>query len=271
MKTYLSFAAAAAAASSTLLVFAGGTGAVRAQATLPPPAAAAQDASAPRSGTRPLADVLARLSRGAGVAVVAESALAGRVPLPAAPSTPENVEQQLAEIVRALPEGTIWRKLYLPQLEGRALRGDDVAEYAAAQAKLFGTRDNAPAGTVEVLGQRLAAAEAADVVARLKLRPVYLITNPARPAPAAGVGFGNVGVDEWMRMTPAQREAAAQQQAANLMASDPAVRQQVLMQQALVFRSMLQNMTPDQRQQMFRGMQQFFQGLPGPGQGPGPQ
>jgi hypothetical protein len=74
-----------------------------------------------------------------------------------------------------------------------------------------------------------------------------------------------------MRMTPAQREAAAQQQAANLMASDPAVRQQVLMQQALVFRSMLQNMTPDQRQQMFRGMQQFFQGLPGPGQGPGPQ
>jgi hypothetical protein len=269
MKTYLSFAAAA---SSTLLVFAGGTGAVRAQATLPPPAAAAaaaQDASAPRSGTRPLADVLARLSRGAGVAVVAESALAGRVPLPAAPSTPENVEQQLVEIVRALPEGTIWRKLYLPQLEGRALRGDDVAEYAAAQAKLFGTRDNVPAGTVEVLGQRLAAAEAADVIARLKLRPVYLISNPSRPpATAAGVGFVNVGVDEWMRMTPAQREAAAQQQAANLMAADPGVRQQMLMQQAMVIRSMLQNMTPDQRQQMFRGMQQFFQGLPGPGQGP---
>lgn len=226
-----------------------------------PAAAAAQQQAPPisRAGTRPAADILARISQGAGVTVVADATITERLPLPATPITPQNVEQQIAEVVKALPEGATWAKLYLPgPPAGRAWRGDDVAAYALAQKRLFGKIGAVPPGTIEIMGQQFSAADAQDMVARLKLRPVYLITNPSKKQQAAQ------GLNEWAQMTPEQREAYAQQQAAQLLAADPAVRQQTLMQQAMVFRSMFQQMTPDQRQQMMQGMQQFFQNL-GPG------
>jgi hypothetical protein len=89
---------------------------------------------------------------------------------------------------------------------------------------------------------------------------VYLITNAARRAAASGTG-GPASLDQWMNMTPEQRQQSAQEQAARMLSMDPAARGQVLMQQAMVFGSMMQQMSPEQRQQMMQGMQQFFRGM----------
>ena len=243
------------------------------------PAAAPQPAAPPtagsRLGTRPLGDLLARLGQTGGILVVAESALSGqRVALPPTPVTPENIEQHLTALVQTLPAGTAWTRLYLPAPPaGRAFSGDDVAAFAASQAKLFGTimgaAAAAPPGMVEILGQRYPAAEAGDLVTRLRLRPVYLIHNPSRRTAAAPAGFLGAGAGDWLQMTPQQQEAYAQQAASQMLSATPEVRNQMMMQQGMVFRSLLQQMTPDQRQQMFQGMQQFFQSLGAQGLTPG--
>jgi hypothetical protein len=214
--------------------------------------AVARQETTSRAGTRPASEVLARIGQGAGVAVVADSTITERVALPSAPATAATAEQQIAEVVKALPAGTKWAKLYLPAAKGRAWNGDDVAAYALAQAKLFGTVGAAPAGSVEIMGQILPAAKAQEQIAALNLKPVYLVTNPTKRTAAAASGGADPG--QWAQMTEEQRQQYAQQQAAQLLNADPAVRNGVLQQQFMVFSQMMRQMTPEQRQQVFQGM-----------------
>lgn len=140
-----------------------------------------EDAPAAPSHARPVAQVLAVIGRSAGVIVVADSTLAGeRVAFPDAPVTPANVEEQIARVVRALPQGARWAKLYLPPPpEGRVWKGDEVMAYALAQARLWGGVIGAsgPPGTEEILTQRLPADKARVVIEALNLKPVYLVTG----------------------------------------------------------------------------------------------
>ena len=222
--------------------------------------AAPAPAPASRAGTRPASDVLARIAQGTGLTVLADSTVANeRIPLPAeAAATPETLEARVAEVVRALPPGTTWAKLYLPApAGGRAWTGDDVAEYAFAQKRLFGQIGAAPAGTVEILGQRIPEDRAAAFITGLNLKPVYLVTNPSlRPSGGAGGGTAQAltaDAARWAKMTPEQQQAYARQQAQQVLNMDPALRRQVFEQQRSMMRAVIQQMTPEQRQQLFQG------------------
>ncbi len=101
------------------------------------PLAAAQQANVSRAGTRPAGEVLARISKSAGVAIVADSTVTERIPLPATPATAGTVEQRIADVVKALPPARPGPSCTCPApAAGRAWNGDDVAAYALAQAKL---------------------------------------------------------------------------------------------------------------------------------------
>ena len=82
-------------------------------------------------------------------------------------------------MVKALPAGTIWGKLYLPEPKKAPYKGDDVAGFAYASGQLFGPVGAPdPADTIEIMGKRLPASGAKEIIAQLKLKPVYLLSNP---------------------------------------------------------------------------------------------
>src|SRR5436190_11340032 len=121
----------------------------------PPPAA--------RPSTFPAAVVLGQMAQSAGVTILADSTVQGRLPLPAVPATAATVEQQIAEMVRALPAGTTWAKLYVPAPANGRWSGDVVANYARSLAQVVGTVGRAaPAGTVEILGRNVPADKASE-------------------------------------------------------------------------------------------------------------
>jgi hypothetical protein len=176
----------------------------------------------------PLGQVLAQIGQNAGVIVLADSTIQGRVPVPATPATPETVEQQIAAVVQALPAGTTWARLYVPAPFNGRWNGDVVANYAHALAQIVGTVGRAaPAGTVEILGRRVPADKANEHITALNLKLVYLVTNPRAPTmPAAALNPAS----GWQRMTPDQRQQYVQFQAQRLLALDPATRLQTLRQ-----------------------------------------
>ena len=59
-----------------------------------------------------------------------------------------------------------------------------------------------PAGTVEIMGQKIAADKADAFIAGLNLRPVYLVTNPRGGSSSASVSDG-----QWAALTPEQKRA----------------------------------------------------------------
>lgn len=175
--------------------------------------------------------VLDKIGKAIGVTAVADSNVGGtRVALPAEPTTRENFSQQLADVVKQLPAGTTSARLYLPAPRGGLWRGDDVAAFAAAQTRLYGSRTGNPAGSVVILGQPIPAAQAQSYIAGLRLQPVYLVSNPQAQAANAGRqrngGFNN----------GAQANLTPQQQAD----------QQIQRQQQ---RDFFRQMTPQQRQE----------------------
>jgi hypothetical protein len=179
---------------------------------------------APVPTTRPAAEVLAQLGQSAGVVVLADATVQGRLAVPPGGATPETIEQQIADIVRALPPGTTWVKLYVPAPANGRWDVEVVEEYARAQARLVGTLGRpAPAGMVELLGRQVPTEKANEAIATLNLKLVYLVTNPRVQSPP------NVAAN-WSRLTQEQREAYAQQQAQRLMALDPASRLEALRQ-----------------------------------------
>jgi hypothetical protein len=188
-----------------------------------PPGTAQQDpASAPRAATRPAAEVLARLGESAGVVILADSTVLGRLPVQTTSATADAVETRLAELVRLLPAGTTWVKLYAPTPVNGRWVADTVADYARAQIRLLGTTVRpAPAGTVEIMGRYVPAAKAGEYISALNLKLVYLVTNPQAPNPAHAAA-------NWSGLTPEQRQMYADQQAQRILALDPESRLQAL-------------------------------------------
>jgi hypothetical protein len=230
---------------------------VKAQEPAPTTPTQTADTTLDQKKLRPLTDVLALMSRNAGVNVVADSSLAqATVPLPVEKATTDNVESQLAALAKALPRGTTWAKLYLPAPKGRgSFNGDDVAQYAQAQARLFGTVGApTPTGTVEILGQRVPADQAEAYITGLNLKPVYLLTNPLQARLAS-----TTDSSQWNGMTPDQRRQYAQQQASLLASMDPAQRDALMQQSFMIFNQAMRLLSPEQRQAV-------LQGAVGPGQ-----
>jgi hypothetical protein len=215
---------------------------------------AAQQAPAPHAETLPAGQVLVQIGENAGVIVLADSTIQGRLSLPAVPATAATVEQQIADAVRTLPAGTTWAKLYVPAPANGRWSGDAVAEYVRSLAQMVGTVGRtAPAGMVEILGRTLPADKANEYITALNLRLVYLVSNPRAQTPTA-TGFNMAS--NWTQMTPVQRDLYLQQQARRVMAMDPASRLQMLRglmenmeispQQALI-KTVMSQMTDDER------------------------
>lgn len=223
----------------------------------------AQEAPAPASAgaarARSLSLILPVLSRGSGVTVVADSTLSGaQAPMPREATTAANLEDHLDALVKELPTGTAWAKLMLPSPPaGRAYRGDDLADFALAQARLFGTAGAATPGKVEVLGQKIAEEKAEPVVATLGLKPFYVLSNPSARTPESRSDFS--------KLTSEQQQQWAQQQAQKLLQMEPQARgqymQQLFQQQGLLLRSLMQSMTPEQRRDFFTGIRGLFGGM----------
>jgi hypothetical protein len=214
----------------------------------------AQQAPAPRAGTRPAAEVLAELGRSAGVIVLTDASVQGRLRMPPGGATAETIEQQIADIVRLLPAGTTWSKLYVPAPVNGRWDAAAVADFARAQARQLGTTVGRPtaAGTVELLGQRMPASKANEHIAALNLKLVYLVTNPrVQTAALAAV--------DWRRLSPEQRDLYTRQQAERLLALDPASRVQMLVQmltaqhdtpETALIRTVMQRLSDDERRQV---------------------
>jgi hypothetical protein len=186
----------------------------------------AQQAPAPASptGTRPADEVLAQLGRSADVVILADATVQGRLPISEATATRESVEQQLAALVRRLPAGTTWIKLYAPAPANGRWDVAVVEEYARAQSRLVGSSSRpAPAGMVEVLGRQVPTEKASEAIATLNLKLVYLVTNPrSQSAPNAAASGAE--------LTQEQQSAAARQEVHRLLAMDPASRLAALRQ-----------------------------------------
>lgn len=214
----------------------------------------------PRQPQLSLARALERISRQTGVLAVADSGVAyERVPAPAlaagetpvasetpaaaAPGAPTAqaeaaAEEQVRALVRALPPGTTWGKLYLPAPPpGRQWRGDDVAAFAFAQARLFGTAGAPSAdGGIEILGRRVDRASAPAYVRGLGLRPVFLVSHPGRAtsraealtAAGGGAPWSPLPEERWAALTREEREQYGRQQAAWIASLPPEQRDRML-------------------------------------------
>jgi hypothetical protein len=187
------------------------------------------------------------------VIVLADASIQGRLTMPPGGATPETIEQQITDIVRVLPPGTTWSKLYVPAPANGRWDAEVVAEFARVQARQLGTTVGRPTppGIVEVLGQRMPTAKANEHITALNLKLVYLVTNPQAQVALATM--------DWRRMTLKQREARTRQQAQRILALDPARRIQMLTrlmatshdtpEQALVD-YVMQNLSDDERWQL---------------------
>ena len=221
-----------------------------------PAAAPAAPAAKPNArASQPVEVLLKDMSKDTSITVVADSSVAPIVvSLPAetvASVTPDTLEASLTNITRRLPAGTQWVKLMLPELPGsRTYKGDDVADYALAQARLFGNIGAPPPpGRVEIMGQKIGTSEAAPVLSALNLKPVYVVINAAARASGAAMPSGN-----WSKLTPDQQKSYAMKQAEAIKNMSPAQRTEMMQQQRAVMGAYFQSMSPDERRQMFQSM-----------------
>jgi hypothetical protein len=197
--------------------------------------------------------IVKKMSEESGIAVVADSTVASVLvePLTEA-TTPANLEQQIGALAKAIGKDTQWARLFLPEpSNGGAYNGDDVADFAMIQARLFRTAiGNAPNGSVEVLGKTFGGEKAQPYVAGLDLKPVYLLTNPRIVPPSSGESVTEL---QWNSLTEEQKQAYASQHAARLANADPSVRQAFFQQHMAVMGSLMRQLPPDQRNMMFTG------------------
>lgn len=231
-------------------------------------AVAQQPAPAVRSTTYPAAVVLGQMGQSAGVTILTDSTVQGRLPMPAVPATAVTVEQQIADAVRALPVGSTWAKLYVPAPANGRWSADVVANYARALAQVVGPVGRAaPAGTVEILGRHVPTAKASEYIEALNLKLVYLVTSPAPQLMTSPVA-------NWSQMTPDQRDLYAQQQAQRLMSLNPQSRIQALAQlmqnqeespQQAVMRAMMSQLSDDERIQLKQSIGAVLKGVPAGG------
>jgi hypothetical protein len=140
--------------------------------------------------------IVRQLGEASGQNVLVDSSLAAlKAPALAKATTKENLEEQLDALLRKLPDGAAWAKLYLPRpQEGKRYAADNLSRYALAQAGLFGGKVGASKpGMVEVMGRLMTQAEATPFVQKLDLVPFYILSNPRKPAMAFGGPGGGAG------------------------------------------------------------------------------
>lgn len=90
--------------------------------------------------------------------------------------TARNFEDHVQRLVKALPHGSTWAKLYLPAApKDKVWKPADVIAYARAQANLYGTVGATEPGTVEILSQKLDSDKAKPVIEALNLKLVYIV------------------------------------------------------------------------------------------------
>jgi hypothetical protein len=232
------------------------------------PLLAQQPAPPARPMTYPAAVILGQIGQSAGVTILADSSVQGRLPLPAVPATAATVEQQIAEMVRGLSAGTTWAKLYVPAPANGRWSADVVGNYARALAQVVGTIGRAaPAGMVEILGRNVPADKANDYINALNLKLVYLVTGPTQQPSTNPTA-------NWTQMSPDQRDLYAQQQAQQLMAMNPEGRIQALAQmmlvreespQSAVMRAVMSQLSDDEKFQLKQSVGAALRGGPAGG------
>ena len=129
---------------------------------------------------RSLEPLLREVSERAGVRLLSDSSLTGArlVPPRLAVNDASRVEDWLKELVRTIPGGANWIKLWLPPPpRGKRWSGDDIVKYALSLAELYGTVGAVQEGKSEILATQLPDGPAQSVKDALKLQPVYLLTR----------------------------------------------------------------------------------------------
>lgn len=129
-----------------------------------------------------LSQIASSLTRESGLSVLVDNALVSTMGnIPRVKATPESLETLLDELIRPLPQGTIWVKAMLPSgPRAQVYRADDVVDYLLAQSRLFGKVGFSVPGGIELMGQSLLQDKAQPLVSTLNLKPVYVIVNPAQ-------------------------------------------------------------------------------------------
>ena len=140
--------------------------------------------------------IVRQLGTDSGQNVLVDSSLAAlKAPALTKATTKDNLEEQLDALVRKLPDGAAWAKLYLPKpQEGKRYAADNLSRYALAQASLFGGKvGSSKPGMVEVMGRLMPQAEATPLVQKLDLQAFYILSNPRKPMMAFGGPGGGAG------------------------------------------------------------------------------
>jgi hypothetical protein len=254
-----------------LFSFVGGaTSVVRAQvpvATAPPATVmVAKNVSALAFNRATGGQVVARMAKDSGFAVVADSA-ATNAPV-ALQSIGGSLDTVLGQLLAVMPPGTVVRAALVPAAtkpDGDAIAAFLKAQDAVSRPLMTVPRPAFTPGSFEVLGQRLTLAEAAPLIQSLNLRPVYLVSLPKPPAdPIAKMGTLQAEtMRQWQSMSPDQRKEAAIQQFQGILNMEPTERQAMLgqmMQQGVAVIQMIKTMTPEQQQSFQQEMMQAMRG-----------
>lgn len=129
----------------------------------------------------PVEEVARRLSKDAGLIVVADRTLAGAlVTLDMGEDETLPLPALLERIAAVLPRGAAVKTVYLPAPAPGAAppTADKIAAFVAAQEALAGPAAKGKT-TVLLQGRRVPADKAAPILAALDLKPAYLLTNPS--------------------------------------------------------------------------------------------
>lgn len=142
-----------------------------------PPALIAYQDQAP---TRYLDSLIRETSQRLGILILVDSTASGAkvAPPELVLNGARDIEPWLNELVKNIPGGASWVKLWLPPPpKGKRWTGDEVANFALSLSKLYGTVGAVEPGKSEVLATQLPDTTAASVKSALQLQPVYLITR----------------------------------------------------------------------------------------------
>ncbi|MGC4045895.1 MAG: hypothetical protein QM758_19055 [Armatimonas sp.] len=232
-----------------------------AQAEPPAPPAVPKRVPAIDLSQRTVKELAAKLTKESGFLVVADSTVANnRVSLNTVGGPLETVLQQL---LAAMPKGSLIKKAHMPS--AAATSPDPNPEVvsiliqvndALAAPMNPGTKPDPDA--VIVQGRIIPKDKAADVLAALDMKPVYLLTNPQ--GRSATQSFANMQADImrlWQNMTPEQRKASVERQWDDFMNMDPNARKaymQQMMEQAVGISQKLQQLPPAQLKELFGGI-----------------
>lgn len=128
----------------------------------------------------PAVQVATHLSRVSGFAIYVDSRVA-RERIPWVATTPEisaeKLEVHIQELIKSLPSGGGWAKLFLPPPpKGKVWSAEQVLDLARAQARLYGTVGAVDPESIEIFSVKLPPDKAKPVIEALGLKPVYVIT-----------------------------------------------------------------------------------------------